>query len=263
MRRVIVWIVATLSVTAALQLWHGKNVAWTLAVMWTPGLLAIVFALFERAPLRQTLNLGPARKRTWLIAAAHPLVVGACTVGLGLATGLLHPTPGVTIPLVGAVFTLLIHLVLALGEELGWRGYFLTKTRHLRHGPLLIGVVWAVWHFPGMVAGGRANALTIPVFTIAVILISYFLSWLVEVGANVLVCGWFHGVWNFLRMKVLFGSPPNDGLFSSTAPELTEMEGVFGLLAVVLVSVFVLRAWYGRRRDAARPACEQTASPAA
>jgi CAAX protease family protein len=47
--------------------------------------------------------------------------------------------------------------VLAIGEEFGWRAYLLQKLMDrfgsARKAALLVGVIWGVWHWPGMFMG--------------------------------------------------------------------------------------------------------------
>ena len=67
--------------------------------------------------------------------------------GLDAVTWFLYVTRSV-------VFTL---LVVAIGEELGWRGWLLPALQE-KFSPLLssiaIGVIWGLWHFPLYVNGG-------------------------------------------------------------------------------------------------------------
>lgn len=225
--------------------------------MWSPAFLAILFCLFLRLPLKPTLGLGRATAPAWLLAVVFPVLAGLVTVVLGWITGRLTSS-GAPLPAwSNALPTLVIWTAASLGEELGWRGYLHSGLQGMRHAPLAIGLVWAVWHYREVMAdGGPAYALL--VFTPAVVLISYFLSTLRELGGSIWPCALFHGVWNFLRMKVLFGNPAQGttGLFSTGDSRLTDMEGLFGLAALALLSVPVLIGWYRRVRPAPGAAAE-------
>ncbi len=79
--------------------------------------------------------------------------------GLGSAQLVLIPAPAGFTPTIflvlGAVQSVLLApflaIVIAFGEEYGWRGYLqseLFKLGRVR-GVLLIGVIWGAWHWPG------------------------------------------------------------------------------------------------------------------
>ena len=109
------------------------------------------------APLRLTLLRG---LRTWgggwataLLCVAGPpvaLVVGALTVGGGTSLDALGGDP--TLPL-AFVLNLPVLLVLGgpLGEELGWRGFALSKLQLMMNpisASIVLGMVWGIWHAP-------------------------------------------------------------------------------------------------------------------
>lgn len=215
--------------------------------MWLPALTAALFALWERESLREILNLRIGAGRSYLWAATYAVAVGALTVAMGIAFGKLHWNPQPMIHWPSAVATLVVWTFASLGGEIGWRGYLHNQLRGFTHAPLIIGLVWAGWHARSLfVAHTGSTYYMIGVFTGTVILASYFLSWLVERSLSVLVRGFFHGVWNFLWMKLLFGNPEHSarGLFLSDSPMLTEMEGVFGLAAISIVGAAFVHSWY-------------------
>jgi membrane protease YdiL (CAAX protease family) len=111
-----------------------------------------------------------------LVAWFFPLAVGALAYGAAWATGLADfrsPTvpglPAVRAPL--AAFSALVAIRLtigvpiaalaAAGEEIGWRGYMLTRLidAGLPYPLLLSGVVWACWHLPLILGGVYSSGL--------------------------------------------------------------------------------------------------------
>jgi membrane protease YdiL (CAAX protease family) len=96
----------------------------------------------------------------WRVA---PIWYGVAILGplaLTLAAVALHATLGGRMPglgaLIGALPVVLLTAVymmifVALGEEVGWRGYALPALQ-ARHGALvsssILGVLWALWHLP-------------------------------------------------------------------------------------------------------------------
>jgi hypothetical protein len=71
-----------------------------------------------------------------------------------------------------------------ISEELGWRGYLLTKLQRHRSplaASVLVGVVWALWHLPLFFMNGTSqNELNLPFagFFFGLIMISIIMIWL-------------------------------------------------------------------------------------
>ena len=249
-RRAVVWCGVTLALTFGAGRFLPPGGVQFLATMWVPAATAVVFLLLERIPLTEGLNLrrrpGVGARRAWMSAFLVPLVTAVLTVALGWASGHLTRQPGWSLPVVGAALTLLIWVASSLGEELGWRGYLQNHLTGARHAPLWIGLVWTAWHFEHVRTALAERPYMAAVFLLAVVETSYVLSWMTRAGGGILAVGCYHGFWNFLRMKVLFGNPAAGGigLFRTDAGHLTEMEGVFGLCALSVVSLPFVRAWY-------------------
>jgi membrane protease YdiL (CAAX protease family) len=91
--------------------------------------------------------------------------------------------------------------ILAFGEELGWRGYLLTRL--VQTGwpfPLLLsGVIWGVWHFPLIVLTGYAHGavtLSLIMFTFLTASFGVFIGWLRLASGSVLVAAMAHASFN-------------------------------------------------------------------
>ena len=153
-------------------------VSWS-AAMWAPGLAAIVATRFIAGQSLHTLrlrHLGPKLPYlwAWLLPLALTIVSGLFTLLLGAgrldlsfesmreamaqAPGGSAVAPGLLMA-IGVAFSLtvapLFNTLLALGEELGWRGFLLPR---LSPGGqwraiLLSGIVWGVWHAPAILQG--------------------------------------------------------------------------------------------------------------
>lgn len=215
--------------------------------MWMPAIVAVVLVLVERRTFREALGLRFGRLPDHFIAVAIPTLVAAGTAAIGVATGHLTRDPSFSLSAGRAIPSLIFWIIAALGEEVGWRGYMHHGLRGRKHAPLLIGIVWATWHLPSLLQDPKCSAVGLAIFFVAVLQISYVFSWLADRSGSVLVCATMHGSWDFMRMQVLFGSATGKpGVFKTNAPLLTEMEGVFGTIVVLLVVLVVVKPWRGR-----------------
>jgi len=92
------------------------------------------------------------------------------------------------------VFTLVF---VALGEEPGWRGYFLPALEERLH-PLLatlaVAVVWAVWHLP--LLGNEFSWTIVPYFLVSLLGGAFVLAWLFNDSRSVLLCMLLHAILN-------------------------------------------------------------------
>lgn len=96
--------------------------------------------------------------RTWLILVL-PLVVAGLAFLIQRAEGADIPDPVVSPS--GLALMLLLFLPGAAAEELGWTGYAMgpiTRRFGVLAGGVMLGLVWAVWHYPALVQVGRGPA---------------------------------------------------------------------------------------------------------
>jgi membrane protease YdiL (CAAX protease family) len=154
---------------------EGLLLALLAARMWTPA-LGVFLALTVEGRLRSwksIVGLGKP-KLSWTVIASLA-VIAAYTLSLPLtallggrveACGILRdaaedlgiPVYALVIgsALLGLLVGASVNGVVALGEEIGWRGYLLEALRsHLGLGgsAVLVGVAWGLWHAPLVMAG--------------------------------------------------------------------------------------------------------------
>ncbi|MGE0443296.1 MAG: CPBP family intramembrane glutamic endopeptidase [Gemmatimonadales bacterium] len=195
-----------------------------LLLMWVPGLSSLVC----RAVLREgvadvSFRLGGrAGAESLAMAWLFPVLVGFVAYGIAWGTRLARfsppPLPGR--PDAGPVLALGGHLGLALtagllepaflgfGEELGWRGYLLTRLVRARVPvPLVVsGLIWGLWHTPlilsGQYATGPNRWLSAGLFLLSVAGAGVLIGWLRLRSGSVWPAVLAHGSWNVVIQGV-------------------------------------------------------------
>lgn len=105
---------------------------------------------------------------------------------------------------VNAIPLIVIEAITIYGgsEELGWRGVMqpiLEKKMPSPLASLITGSVWAIWHLPlWLIEGNSHQNMPFYLFAILAILLSYWLSALIDSGGSVFFCMVLHGVSNSL-----------------------------------------------------------------
>jgi membrane protease YdiL (CAAX protease family) len=202
---------------------HHETAALSRFLMWSPGFAALSTCLLLRIPLgtlgwrwpaTRFLTLAyflpllyatPVYLLTWLTIRDAFALTGfeATMAGMyGLAASPILGTFGVAFPLLLTI-TVIGTATWALGEELGWRGFLFPRLRERFgfHGACLIsGVLWAVWHYPGLLWADY-NAGTNPVFaigcfTVSVISMAYIMGYLRTYSGSIWPCVLLHATHN-------------------------------------------------------------------
>ena len=132
-----------------------------------------------RALLMRTIDLGRVKPKAWwlVILLFSPAAnVAAFFISRNLGTGIPNPQ----LDILPAAMLFAIFLMAAVTEELGWTGFALDPLQK-RFGAipaaLLIGAVWAVWHYPALVQAHRSGAW-IAWWTLGTISLRLFMVWL-------------------------------------------------------------------------------------
>lgn len=152
--------------------------AWSVG-MWGPGIAALIVTCWVRHAPLSTLGLrrlGPKLPYLWawllppalaLLAGLVTLLVGAGRIDLtfsalrqALAQSANPPAVPVELLIVLQVVSALtlgplVNTLLALGEELGWRGFLLPALLPAGSSRALVltGIVWGCWHAPVIMQG--------------------------------------------------------------------------------------------------------------
>jgi uncharacterized protein len=178
-----------------------KNPLLILALMYMPAVASIIARLALREGFGDVCFRFGGREggRAILLAWTYPMVVGFVAYGTAWAVGVAEfqpPLPAqshlysssaaanlMTSLALTATLGTVVSCVSAFGEELGWRGYMLTRLMIAGvPKPILVsGLIWAVWHVPlilsGQYAAGTRPLLSAMLFVIGVVADGYLAAY--------------------------------------------------------------------------------------
>jgi membrane protease YdiL (CAAX protease family) len=241
----------------------GQHINLIYGLMWWVTVASVVARLIMRESPRDISFRwgGWAGTRAILVATALPLIVGLVAYGIAWGTGLAkfdppnpsHPFLGIGLggaPLVRLMKRLLVLFTVggvlscksAAGEEIGWRGYMLTRlvATGIPAPILASGIIWGLWHTPlilsGQYASGPHPVLSACLFVIDVAAAAFTFGWLRISSRSIWPAIWAHGVWN----AVIQG-----GFDASTAGYSVWVgeSGIFTSIMTVLFAVILYRLW--------------------
>lgn len=177
-----------------------------LAILFPPAIASIITRLILKEGFRDVSFSfrGHNLRKAYLVAYLFPMAVALIAYGFTWIMGLtkfdfsnIHSSSSIPLPenpfsgfliwiLITWTVVVAIFMLLVAGEEIGWRGYMLTRL--IDSGvpnPLLIhGLIWAAYHMPLILGGaysaasGPSIVLSIVMFTIIATSYSYLLAWL-------------------------------------------------------------------------------------
>jgi membrane protease YdiL (CAAX protease family) len=226
----------------ALRATHGDwesdaAIPWLLVVMFTPALVALVFA-WRIPALRGSLCWKPNLRMGWalILAVIVPTAIAFGTVavcegaGWGKAEWFEFTKGGVQVsggrwllghgfqswPMFAAdvVLTGLVYsafaAVFAAGEELGWRGFLqgqMAAQLGTIKGIAVLGLLWSFWHLPLLLSGFNypehpfLGALVL--FPATLVSASFFLGWLMLRTGTFWPAALAHGATNSISEGVM------------------------------------------------------------
>lgn len=143
---------------------------------------------------------------------------------------------------------ILFGSVLALGEEIGWRGLLvpeLSRFTSFTRTSIISGGIWALWHFPVILFFGYHSKAPIwyglACASAAMILVSFPYAWLRLVSGSVWTVALFHGAHNVLFQEVFHPLTADTGITEYAV-------GEFGALVILPVAFLVWLVYRNRHR---------------
>jgi len=226
----------------------GVMGVWLLPLMCTPAAASVVARLVLREGFSDvSFRFGGLRTLPWYaLGLGVPLAVGTLAYGAAWLTGLLGFQGGAVAFLVGlasaATWMAVLGFLLTAGEEIGWRGYMLTRL--IDSGmprPVLVGgLIWALWHVPlvlgGVYAAGPSPALSAVLIVVSITSFAYILARMRLETGSIWPVIYAHSAWN----RIIQG--PFDGATKGANAALwTGESGIFTVIVLVVVAVLVSR----------------------
>ena len=161
---------------------------------------------------------------------------------LGLVgIGALNPTVAgiVAVILLGTV-GVIRSMATTLGEEIGWRGFFIYELRKVLSFTgvsFFSGIIWGLWHWPIIVYYGSGNiALEMTTLIIGAVSMSIILTYYTFKSKSLWPAVIFHAVSNVYIQKIF-------------PPLTTEIEGTeywlgeSGLMITIIITLFAIYFW--------------------
>ncbi|MCI0768102.1 CPBP family intramembrane glutamic endopeptidase [Bacillus sp. TL12] len=147
------------------------------------------------------------------------------------------PTPlrFIFIVVLSGILGSLLNLIPVMGEEMGWRGYMLTRLVDAEFSrPILIsGLIWATWHVPIVIAGlyveGTSVFLSVLGIYFCIVPFSYITAYLRLITGSVWPSVIIHTTWNAIIQ----------GPFAraTTGYQLEIWIGESGLITALIISI--------------------------
>lgn len=222
------------------------------------GLLGLIlFRVIKGRESFARANLRGGRFLQWVIYGAAIVVFIALQTGLNALFKLGSPVDasqiaaqlGINMPATTLLIVLgfqtilegaLLGLVVAFGEEYGWRGYLQGQLTRLgkKRGVLILGLIWGAWHYPVIWMGhnypGHPIAGTFAM-TAFCVLLAFVLGHAMLKTGSVWLAAFMHAIVNqtLSYFTVMIYTPAD--------PILSFGGGVYGLATTAIVVFFLLR----------------------
>jgi membrane protease YdiL (CAAX protease family) len=231
-----------------------------LAMMWTPGISAILTSLIFKDKIRDY-GWKPGKWKFLGYAYLIPILVSVTAYGMVWLSGFADFTTtevvnykwaeflGFELPapfLVGLFSKMLIvpfvALIFVLGEEIGWSGFLTPKLLKISSVPvtsIVVGGFWAVWHYPAIIGGfygsGTPLWIALPGFTIGLIGASFVRTVLVSKSKSLWPGVVLHVIDNVILMGIFYEMTVKKGY----AGYLVSETGVFlGIVYIIVAIIF-------------------------
>ncbi|HWN28750.1 MAG TPA: type II CAAX endopeptidase family protein [Actinomycetospora sp.] len=229
-------------------------------LMWSVALASVVARLAMREGFGDvSFRWGGWSSVRWsVVGVVFPLVVGVLAFGTAWLTGLAPfapPPGGFWAGLVMALtLGLVMNLVWATGEEIGWRGYMLTRLidAGVPRPVLVHSVIWGLWHTPLIFAGfiyseHPVTIVAVLLFMVSVIPMGFVLARIRLTTGSVWPGVVAHGAYNSVIQAAFWPAAAAGG--PSAAVWVGMEAGILTAVALVIVGFVVCAGTWTYRRS--------------
>jgi uncharacterized protein len=227
-------------------------------LMWMPAVASIIVRLARHEGFADV-SFRFGGRRTWwalLLGLLVPLIVGFVAYGTAWLTGLATFDPPVWVAgpdpvarfgmLLGLALTgnLAVGFILAAGEELGWRGYMLTRLidGRIPHPVLVSGLIWGLWHTPliatGLYAASPYPSVSVALFLVPAASLGVLIARARLATGSIWPAVWLHATWNAI-IQIPFD-------LSTTGSNARLWVGESGILVAVILAMVAFLSTRGR-----------------
>src|SRR5262245_44782665 len=232
----------------------GKTPWLIFGLMYMPAVASIVARLTFREGFDDVSFRFGGQKgiRTMSLAWAYPVAVGFLAYGTAWVTGVAKfqsPLPPeshlytssaaanlLTSFLLTATLGTVVSCLSAFGEEIGWRGYMLTRliVAGVPKPVLVSGLIWALWHVPlilsGQYAAGLRPQLSAVLFVVGTLADGYLAAYVRLRSGSVWPAVICHGAWNAIIQGTFDRATVGTPLAVGESGWLTATIAVMGVL---------------------------------
>lgn len=231
-------------------------------LMWCPAIGAIITLKLNKRPVSSLpWNWGNWKyiRRSYFIPALYGLITYILIWILGFGSladkevitdwgkelgligiGTLNPAWIVIIAIIlSGTVEVIRSSATTLGEEIGWRGFFIFELRKVLSFTgvsFFSGIIWATWHWPVIVYYGENVILELTTFYVVIIAMSFMMTYYTFKSKSLWPAVIFHAVSNVYIQKIL--------------PELTVKNegtehwlGEYGIMFAIVTCVFGIYFW--------------------
>jgi membrane protease YdiL (CAAX protease family) len=252
-----IFFLLVIPLSALCQFWvvMGTNMLSGFLLMWVPGAAALIARLILREGIQDvSFRLGGLWVgRALCFALLIPALVGLLAYGLAWTTGLavlvpFHASVSLTVflsffhvyaalprILLSLLFLTLISAISVSGEEIGWRGYMLTRLIDAGlPAPIMVsGLIWSLWHWPLLLLDAHEPIvwalLWAIIFLITITALGYVSAYLRLATGSIWPSIVLHAAWNSIILDIL------DAFSSNTT--ILHWTGESGILVALLMVI--------------------------